>query len=69
MRHVLTPAQERTLAAIVDFIEAHGWPPSIREIAAETDVTSSTAQSHVRALARKGYLIVGGNPRQLRVVA
>lgn len=69
IRHVLTPAQERTLCFIVDYVEEHGWPPTLQEIADGTGVAKSTTFAHIRRLQQKGYLVVGRGPRALRVVA
>lgn len=64
----LTYPQERTFAFICDYIEEHGYPPVVREIAAELGVTStSTAQCHLRALHKKGYIEVMGKPRAIKV--
>ena len=62
MKPELTPAQEQVLAFIWDYVEEQGFPPTIREIGEGVGTTStSTAFSHVQALARKGYLSVSGD--------
>lgn len=53
----LTAKQRETLDAITAFRDCHGYPPTIRELAAIMGVSSpSTVQLRVTALERKGYL-------------
>jgi len=53
----LTPRQAEILALIERRIQAHGYPPTRSEIAAELGFSSANAaESHLRALAKKGYI-------------
>jgi repressor LexA len=58
----LTKRQEDTLNFIKEYIVAHGYPPTVREIAKELDVSSpATVQAHLDRLADKGYIKKGSN--------
>jgi repressor LexA len=64
MADPLTSAQEKILAFMVRHQEAHGRPPSLREICSEFGFASHTAaRKHVAALARKGYASQSGDRR------
>ena len=52
----LSPRQRETLAWVKDFIQAHGMPPTVREIGAAFGIKSSSVFGLLKALARKGYL-------------
>jgi repressor LexA len=52
----LTQRQQEVLDFIQTFSEAHGVPPTVREIGARFHVTPRAAFDHLRALERKGYL-------------
>ncbi len=53
----LTANQQRVLECIRDYLEAHGHPPTLREIADSLSLSShSSAQDYVEALVRKGAL-------------
>lgn len=59
---ILTPRQADTLNCIKNYIVAHGYPPTVREIAEELKVTSpATIQVHLGILERKGYIKKEGN--------
>ena len=52
-----TPRQQQVLDYITERIEAHGYPPTLREIARHLGVTGTvSAIHHLAALERKGYL-------------
>lgn len=58
----LTKRQEDTLNFIKEYIVSHGYPPTVREIAKELDVSSpATVQAHLDRLADKGYIKKGSN--------
>jgi repressor LexA len=58
----LTKRQEDTLKYIKEYIVSHGYPPTVREIATELNVSSpATVQSHLDRLADKGYIKKGSN--------
>ena len=53
----ITPRQQQVLAFINDFSGRCGYPPSLREIAAQLGISGTVGVSkHLEALARKGYL-------------
>lgn len=49
----LTERQKEIRAAIEAFLTDHGYPPSIRELAAQFSMASSSMLGHIRALERK----------------
>ena len=58
----LTKRQEDALNFIKTYIVAHGYPPTVREIAKELGVNSpATIQAHLDCLANKGYIKKGNN--------
>ena len=58
----LTKRQEDTLKYIKEYIVSHGYPPTVREIATELNVSSpATVQTHLDRLADKGYIKKGSN--------
>jgi repressor LexA len=53
----VTEKQLRILDVIRDFTAAHGYPPSVREIGEAVGLSSSsTVQSHLKTLERRGLL-------------
>lgn len=53
----LTRRQGEILTFVQRFSDAHGYPPSVREIGQALGLTSSsTVHSHLSALEKKGYL-------------
>lgn len=58
----LTKRQEDALKFIKTYIVAHGYPPTVREIANAIGVSSpATVQAHLESLADKGYIKKGSN--------
>ncbi len=58
----LTKRQDDTLQFIKEYIVSHGYPPTVREIAKELQVSSpATIQAHLDGLAEKGYIKKGNN--------
>jgi repressor LexA len=52
-----TGRQQRILDVIQEFSDEHGYPPSVREIGARVGLSSSsTVQSHLKALEKQGRL-------------
>jgi|DewCreStandDraft_1066081.scaffolds.fasta_scaffold00207_67 repressor LexA len=61
----LTARQREVLARIIQHIEEHNCPPTIRELAAELNITSTNGvRDHLRALMEKGF--IKRNPRLSR---
>lgn len=57
----LTDRQREVLRFIVGYYEAHGVPPSIRDIREALGVRSTNGvNDHLKAIGRKGYLRKGG---------
>lgn len=53
----LTPRQRKVLEVIRDWVERHGYPPSVREIGDAVGLTSTSSVHHqLRTLERKGFL-------------
>ena len=56
-RQPLTPRRRQILDMIVGHQQAHGYPPSMREIAAEVGLKSpASVKAHIDVLAQAGYL-------------
>jgi len=52
-----TPRQQAILDCIKDFTREHGYPPSVREIGERVGLSSSsTVQSHLKTLEKKGFI-------------
>ncbi|MFQ5464321.1 MAG: transcriptional repressor LexA [Thermodesulfobacteriota bacterium] len=57
MARGLTDRQKDVLDFIEGFMAAHGYPPSVREVAASLGISgAANAAKHLAALERKGYL-------------
>jgi repressor LexA len=60
-RPPLTERQNQVLASIEEYLEEHGYPPSIREIGKLVGIKSTNGVSdHLKTLERKGYLTRSG---------
>lgn len=70
MKQTLTKKQEESYQCIVRFIEEHGYPPTVRELAALIGVTStSTVFSRIRQLEKNGYIRrVSASPRAIEIL-
>lgn len=66
----LTRRQREILTFVQRYADAHGYPPSVREIGQALGLTSSsTVHSHLAALEKKGYLRRDpSKPRALEVL-
>jgi repressor LexA len=66
----LTKRQAEVLEFINRYLEEHGYPPTVREVAAHFGFRSPrAAHDHMKALQKKGYLRVrAGRPRAVEVV-
>ncbi len=66
----LTKRQQEILTFVHRYTDAHGYPPSVREIGQALGLTSSsTVHSHLSALEKKGYLRRDPNkPRALEIL-
>ena len=52
----LTERQKEVLSFIAEYINNHSYPPTIREIAENFEISVKGAHDHVTALRRKKYL-------------
>jgi len=53
----LTGRQRQTLTLIVEHLDAHGYPPTLQELAGKLGIAGNLGVlRHLRALERKGYL-------------
>lgn len=52
----LTDRQQTVLAFVEKFCSRHGYPPTVREVAAAFGIQPRAAVDHLAALKRKGYL-------------
>ena len=53
---MLTEKQQAILNFIQDYLEAHQYPPSVREIGRNFGIYPATVQDHLSAIERKGFL-------------
>lgn len=65
-RAALSPRQRDALAAVHQFQAVHGRPPTRAELGEVLGVRAQTADFHLRALARKGYLVLERGARAIR---
>ncbi|HXE73488.1 MAG TPA: transcriptional repressor LexA [Candidatus Nitrosotenuis sp.] len=64
----LSPREREILTCILDALRRRGYPPSVREIAAQVGLSSPQAvQRHLDALERKGLIQRDSKARALRV--
>ncbi|WP_130865334.1 transcriptional repressor LexA [Acidipropionibacterium timonense] len=66
----LTPRQRRVYEIIVESVDEHGYPPSVREIARRVGLSSTSSVQHqLRVLERQGFVRRDPNrPRALEIV-
>lgn len=69
-RPALTARQTRILQVIRDTVRDRGYPPTLRELTAAVDISSSsTAAEQLRILAARGYIRVTPNtPRGIMLL-
>jgi repressor LexA len=61
----LTDRQKEILAVIREAVRRQGYPPTVREIAAEVGLASpASVQNHLAALEQKGLIRRGGSKRR-----
>lgn len=66
----LTQRQLEVAKFISSFIEEHGYPPTIRDIAKHFDFSPKGAHDHIRALERKGVIKRElSKPRMIEIIA
>lgn len=52
----LTQRRQAVLRCIVSYVENRSYPPSVREIADELDLSVSTVHKHLGWLVSEGYI-------------
>jgi repressor LexA len=52
----LTVRQKEVLSLIAEFINAHSYPPTVREVAEHFGMSVKGAHDHITALKRKGHI-------------
>ncbi|MCB1141893.1 MAG: transcriptional repressor LexA [Leptospiraceae bacterium] len=57
----LTEKQETVLKFITESIKEKGYPPTIREIADEFEITAKGAYDHLKAIEKKGFIKTNKN--------
>lgn len=62
----ITAPQQRTLQAIQALIEKQGFPPTMKELAAELEITPASVFDQIAQLSRKGY--IRREPRKARSI-
>jgi SOS-response transcriptional repressor LexA len=64
-----TARQLRVLRFIAEFIDTHGYSPTVREIGKRFGFTTNGVACHLSALRKRGCITwVDGSPRTLRVL-
>lgn len=66
----LTTTEAQTLAVLREFIDRHGYPPTVRELTEALGYRSPhTGQRRIRALAEAGVVTFQeGQPRTIRIL-
>ena len=68
-RKELTERQQRVVLAIKQWIQEHGYPPTIRELGAQLGIKSLRGvTTHLDAIAKKGFLLRKRGARGLRLL-
>lgn len=70
MRYDLNDKQNKIYDFLCDFLKAHGFPPTVREIAEMAGLTSaSSVHNYLKLLEEKGYIRrVEGSPRAIEIM-
>ena len=70
MKEKLTPGQSKILSFLTEYLRERGYPPTLREIASNFNLTGPMApKRHLEALERKGYLRrLGGGSRAIEIL-
>ncbi len=68
MRKKMTIRQKRIYDFICDFIRKFGYPPTVREIATEFQISEKGAHDHLNAIEKKDFIRrVPGKPRAIEI--
>jgi SOS-response transcriptional repressor LexA len=61
--------REQIVDFVVEYMQEHGWSPSYEEISEALGIRNrSTIFKHLHILERENRIVLGGGPRQIRVV-
>lgn len=60
---------DAVFGSVVRLTERYGWPPSMREIAADSGHDLTTVHRSLHRLARSRRIVKGPGPRMLKVAA
>ena len=60
MKEKLTKTQEDIYAYVAGYIEDNGYSPTYQEIAMRTESTTQMVESHVKNIAKKGWIRFNG---------
>ena len=52
----ITPLQRKTLEEICRFVDAKGFPPTVKELSEIFEISPASAHDRINQLVRKGYL-------------
>ena len=63
----LPPRQAEALKSGVQYIQRHGYPPTVRELAASMGISAFAARRHLAALDRKGVIRRDPTPRGIAI--
>lgn len=69
-KNIVTPREKEILNAIIQYIEEHQYPPTVREIGELMGLKSTASvQAHLENMIAKGLIESGnlGTPRAIRV--
>lgn len=65
----LPPRQQQVLDCIGSYLARHGYPPTLRDIAAALDISGTLGvMKHLAALEKKGYLRRSGDSRGIVLI-
>lgn len=64
----ISPTQQMCLQFIRQHIDTVGYPPTVREIAAEVGCAPVRAHAHLQALHAAGLIRLDGKPRAIAVI-
>lgn len=64
----LTERQKRVLDFVLSYVDKHGYPPSVRDVARAFRITPRGAMIHLDALEKKGYITRGRKARSIKIL-
>lgn len=69
MARELTKKQEQIFQYVMEYCQREGFPPSIREIGRDFNISSLRGVTiHLDALAKKGYISRSNQPRSIKII-